>query len=361
MNRTATTIGLCVLHLVWVHSSSAVALEPKPYKIGIAPSHITKPTAPLFTDQIDDWKEVRQTIDFYKVYSLQAKPPEWATPLAVNQFAAFAKMHDIEIDAEFGSFGLAAGVGEGLVAAERAKDMHAWLGHQGLKLRALHLDGPVRRLLGCPGKERDGLSLVQAAEETAIFLAQSRRSFPETQIGLITNFPNWHYTREHPGMLGSWTNKTGIHYHDVLEAVYEAARKRGTSFDFVEVDCPFNYYRATVNRTEPNRRVNNAAKFKALQRWCEDREIEFWLVLNFDTNPQQKAGRADLGNRLFHDETLAYIRRLHREGVFPDCFTIQSWYKLPAEHLPEDGGYSFMHTARDAVRLINELYPKSKK
>ena len=48
------------------------------------------------------------------------------------------------------------------------------------------------------------------------------------------------------------------------------------------------------------------------------------------------------------------------DGVFPDCFTIQSWYKLPAEHLPEDGGYSFMHTARDAVRLIRESYPNSK-
>ena len=58
----------------------------------------------------------------------------------------------------------------------------------------------------------------------------------ETQIGLITNFPNWHYTTEHPGMLGSFTVTTGVHYHDVLDAVYGAARKKGTRFDFVEVD-----------------------------------------------------------------------------------------------------------------------------
>jgi hypothetical protein len=62
-------------------------------------------------------------------------------------------------------------------------------------------------------------------------------------------------------------------------------------------------------------------------------------------------------NRLFHDETLAYIRQLRRDGVFPDCFTIQSWYKLPAVHLPEEESYSFMHTARDAIRLIRELFP----
>ena len=124
------------------------------------------------------------------------------------------------------------------------------------------------------------------------------------------------------------------------------------------MDCPFNYYRATANRADPSRRVDNAAKFKALQGWCEDKEIGFWLVVNFDTNPQKVAQKAELGNRLFHDNTLAYIRRLHQDGVFPDCFTIQSWYKLPEEHLPEEGGHSFMQTARDAIRLIRQLYPR---
>ena len=184
------------------------------------------------------------------------------------------------------------------------------------------------------------------------------KSFPKTRIGLITNFPNWHYTPRHPGMLGTWSERSGVHYHDALEAVYLAAKKKGARIDFVEVDCPLNYYRATANRTDPTRRVDNAAKFKALQEWCEQRGVEFWLVVNYDTNPQKVAGKPELGNRLFHDETLAYIRRLRRDGIFPDCFTIQSWYKLPVDHLPEDGGYSFMHTARDSIRLIRELYPR---
>ena len=53
------------------------------------------------------------------------------------------------------------------------------------------------------------------------------------------------------------------------------------------------------------------------------------------------------------------LRRLRQDGVFPDCFTIQSWYKLPQEHLPEDGGHSFMHTARDSIRLIRQLFPQA--
>lgn len=356
-------IGLALVWAVGYGDEASQApeppLTPKPYEIGIAPSHITKPTAPLFGERVADWDEVRTSIDFYKIYSLQASPPGWASPLPVDSFAAFVKEYDVAVDAEFGNFRSAGGVGEGKAAAERARAMHAWMGHRGLRLRALHLDGPIRRLMGCDRVENDGLTLEQSAEEIAVFLSECRKAFPETRIGLITNFPNWHYTPEHPGMLGSWTRRSGVHYRDALEAVYQAARNRGTRFDFVEVDCPFNYYRATANRTDRTRRVDNAAKFKALQQWCEERDIEFWLVVNYDTNPQKVANKPELGNRLFHDETLAYIRRLRRDGIFPDCLTIQSWYKLPVEHLPEEGGYSFMHTARDAVRLIHELFPQA--
>ncbi len=333
-------------------------LEPKSYEIGIAPSHITTSTAALFDQRADDWDEVRGNIDFFKFYSLQAVPPKWATRLPVNTFTSFVKKHGIAVDPEFGAFGLDDGVQEGRAAAARARTMHAWLADRRLKLRALHLDGPIRRMLAYEGKKGCSLSLARAAEQMAVFLSKCHTEFPGTRIGLITNFPNWHYTSEYPGMLGSWTDRTGVYYRDVLEAVFHAARAKGTRFDFVEVDCPMNYYRATANRADPSRRVNNAAKFKALQQWCEDRGIDFWLVVNYDTNPQTVAGKSKLGNRLFHDETLHYIRRLRQDGVFPDCFTIQSWYKLPEEHLPEDGGYSFMHTARDAIRLIHKLYPE---
>jgi hypothetical protein len=247
--------GLAVATCAHGAEAPGPPLEPKPYRIGIAPSHITTPTAPLFGERVEDWDEVRGAIDFYKVYSLQAVPPTWATRLDVNAFAAFAKEHGIAVDAEFGAFGLNNGVEEGKASAERARAMHAWLGHRGLRLRALHLDGPMTRMLAREGKKGCSLSLEQASAEVAVFLAECRTAFPGTKIGLITNFPNWHYTPNHPGMLGTWTNSHGIHYHEALEAVYEAAKANGTGFDFVEVDCPWNYYRATANRSEPQRRV----------------------------------------------------------------------------------------------------------
>jgi len=196
------------------------------------------------------------------------------------------------VDAEFGNF--RPGVGAGKAAAERARAMHAWMKHRGVEMRALHLDGPIRRMMACDRENKDGLDLEQAAEETADFLVECRKMFPETRVGLITNFPNWHYTPDHPGMLGTWSNRSGVHYRDALEAVYLAAKKKGARFDFVEVDCLWNYYRFTANRADPTRRVDNAAKFKALQRWCEQRVVEFWLVVNYDTNPQKVAGKPEL-------------------------------------------------------------------
>jgi hypothetical protein len=147
--------------------------------------------------------------------------------------------HHVAVDAEFGSF--QPGVGAGKAAAELARAMHAWMEHRGVEMRALHLDGPIRRLIACGRDTEGGLDLEQAAKELADFLVESRKTFPEAHIGLITNFPNWHYTPEHPGMLGTWSNGSGVSYCDALEAVYLAAEKKGGRFDFVEVDCPFNY------------------------------------------------------------------------------------------------------------------------
>ena len=147
-------------------------LAPKPYTIGIAPSHITKPTAPLFGERADDWDEVRGAIDFYKIYSLQATPPKWASPLPVDSFADFVKKHKIAVDAEFGSFRPEGGEGEGKAAAKRARSMHAWLGHRGLKLRALHLDGPIRRLTGWDREANDGLTLATGAKVVRVTTAE---------------------------------------------------------------------------------------------------------------------------------------------------------------------------------------------
>lgn len=54
MIRIPFVAALCMLPPIWAACNSARAIEPKPYTIGIAPSHITKPTAPLFSDRMEE-------------------------------------------------------------------------------------------------------------------------------------------------------------------------------------------------------------------------------------------------------------------------------------------------------------------
>ncbi|MCL5269041.1 MAG: hypothetical protein M1457_00440 [bacterium] len=334
-------------------------LTPKPYTVGIAPSHITIPTDPLFAPGAP-WTETQKVIDFYKYYALQTQPPDWCTAIPVKAFVDFMKSHNIAIHSEFGSFGGNNGVDEGMAAVRRALAEHQPIWDAGGRLAVMHLDGPIWRLLKkknpAPGllkkNPSTGLPLDQAAEQIAIFFQEFHKVHPEVEIGLITNFPNWDYTDQQYGVLGGFTNKTGVTYDQAVTAVYEAVKKRNEKIAFIEVDCPYNYYRATraIRRDLP---VDNPKMFRDLHAWCQARGIRFQLVVNFETNAKRDQGNIEA----FHDGTLDYIRALRRDGIFPDAFTIQSWYKEPRENLPEDKAGTFMNAARDAVRLIRELYP----
>ncbi|MDB4805265.1 hypothetical protein OAH16_01545 [bacterium] len=48
---------------------------------------------------------------------------------------------------------------------------------------------------------------------------------------------------------------------------------------------------------------------------------------------------------------------MRRDGIYPDVFIIQSWYKQPNRNSPETEAFTFMNTAKDAIALIQKLYP----
>ena len=116
-NTLIALIGLAVLGgICTAQKETLPPLKPKPYAIGIAPSHITTTADPLFAPGAP-WQEVRGAIDFYKYYSLQLTPPDWATRLTAPHFVKFMKKHSINIGAEFGHFGFHQGKDQGLQIA----------------------------------------------------------------------------------------------------------------------------------------------------------------------------------------------------------------------------------------------------
>ncbi len=316
----------------------------KNYEIGIAPSHLTVSPDSLFTQPLA-WKEVYEAVDFYKYYGQQVTPDTfvWRTRINPAFFVDFSTSQKIKISCELGSFHLGGRSAELLTDLQLQPILEA-----GGTITALHLDGPVRRLIKGINKHLQAMSLQQVAERMVEFWQNIHRKYPGIEIGLIANLPNWDYTRQLPGYSGRFSDSTGYTYRQVLDTLYNTLTNAGEKIAFIEVDCPYNYYRK--KRTLRNDGVvNNGQKLRALQVWCQQRNIQLHVIINSEAS--------DNSPKTYHDNTLKYLLALRRDRIFPDKFLFQSWYDIPAENLPESGKYTFMNTVRDGIILLRALYP----
>ena len=214
----------------------------------------------------------------------------------------------------------------------------------------LSLDGPDCRLLkGCVNRP-DALSLKQLAQELIKFWQGVHQAYPGIRIGLISNYPNWDFSRQLSGYNGNNTDASGVTCEEILNKVYVALSAVGEKLDYVEIDNPYNYY-VECNTRKGDAIHNGAKNLLAIQMWCGEHQADFHLIVNAEPRGQ--------GGKAFHDLTVKYVRRLRQDGVFPDLFLIQSWYEQPTENLPETRADTFTNAARDTIRVIHELYPRS--
>ncbi|MCX7014968.1 MAG: hypothetical protein NTW86_20850 [Candidatus Sumerlaeota bacterium] len=327
-------------------AAETAALAPKPYEIGVAPSHITISPNPLFESDAA-WASVADGVDLYKYYGVQTAGAPWATAIDCKSFVACMKKHGIRIGCEFGDFHLGAGPSRPDPAEAAIRQIQPVFDAGG-EVASIHLDGPERRMIRGINPSANALSLDEVAAAMVDFWRKIRTAYPRIQIGLITNLPNWDYSDDLAGYNGHYTDQSGATYLHVLETFHKALAESGERIDFVEVDYPCNYYLETQTRKK-DAPVDGKRIFLRLQEWLAQRHIGFHMIVNAEPR--------NLGAQGFHDLTLEYVRRLRRDGVFPDVFIIQSWYKEPADNLPETAPLTFMNTAADAMRLIRRLYP----
>jgi hypothetical protein len=330
----------------WLTGTAQV--EVKPYMIGVAPSHVTVPPDLLFESD-SEWEQVAEQTDLYKYYGVQMMQGpgwEWTTHFDPQTLVDFAEARDISIGCEFGDFHLGkTGIPD---ASEVAFAQIDPIFEVGGEVATLHLDGPVRRMITGIQDNPNAIPLDEVAARLVDFWQKIHAKYPQMRIGLITNLPNWDYTHEFVGYNGDYTDQSGVTYAEVLDAVNHALTEAGETLDFVEVDCPYNYYQEERTRyTDAN--VDNAGKLTELQAWCEAHDVEFHMIVNAEPR--------NAGAQGFHDLTVEYVRQLHQGGISPDLFIVQSWYPQPSEHSPETESYTFMNTAKDAIALIRTLYP----
>jgi len=303
-------------------------------EIGITPSHVNgTPIDPLFSSY-SQWASVAKRIDFFKYYGCMYS---WCGPINTASMVSFMDQHDINITCEYGDFPYGTNAAGNFGIAEQQLDPIFAAGGQ---VTAVHLDGPIRRLLMSANPTVD---INQAASEIVEFWGLCRTKYPNMKIGLLSNLPNWDYNAQLHGWMPNpnFTDSTGVYYEDALNIVYTALVNAGHTLDFFEIDCPYQYY-ITTRTADNDADVDNPAKFRSIQSWCQARGVNFHLVVNAEPRT---------GYQEFYTGTIAYINRLKQDQIFPDVITIQSWYTEPTANLPETILYTFMNTARDVIDI----------
>ena len=363
-----TTIALSALLSITAFAKS----QPIP-AIGIAPSHIAADPQHLL-NRAKEWEETAGSVNLYKFYVGQLDPTlDWCSHFEPKPFVNTLQALKLENGAEFGDFGFYDGKDEGAKSAADVIRRLQPIFDCGGKVALLHLDGPVRRMVkgvrttpfGQLSVDEVALDLESVAKELAVFFKNVHAKWPELEIGLIVNLPNWDYNKEQAGSVGGWTETSGLYYEDILNRVYDELAATGENLAFVEIDCPYNYYLRTKTFKE-DADCDNSAKFHLIQQWCRERDVKLHIIIN--TDPAATWNTRDLSdidpekiksaNRRFHDGVLAYIQQLHKDDITPDLMLIQSWYRAPSANLPETEPGTFMNTGKEAAQLIRTLYRK---
>ncbi len=302
----------------------------KNYEIGITPSLFTAPPDSLFTQQ-KAWQEALSEIDFFKFYSMQIIDGGnlWRNRITPKLLTEFSGARGIEIGCETGSFHFESPNAELLTELQFEPIITA-----GGKIATVHLDGPVRRLLQGINNHPKALSLSATADRLVLFWQKIHRKYPGIKIGIITNLPNWDYSDELPGYVGHFTDSSGHTYQEVLDMLYDKITAAGEKIAFVEVDCPYNYFRQTETLHKDGK-IDNGEKLRALSAWCWQRDIKFHVIVNSEVK--------NASAKIYYEDVMQYLLALRRE--------------YPRENLPENEKYTFMNTVRDGIILLRALYP----
>jgi len=333
----------------------------KKYRIMMtAPPGVGSPN-PLFAEPCQ-WPVLRDALDGYKYYGRQFVSPKQYT-LDPKAFARFTRKAKFTVGVEFGHIFLPP-------KGTKIEPWRYWLNEAVAEIRpvfdaggrvdTVHVDGPIRRILGHGGGggiPQRSLPYDEGVDQFVKFWVALEKQYPGIKIGYLVNFPNWDYTDDFHGMVGHLTDKTGKTFHEILSAFHKKLAAAGGTIAFVEVDCPYMYYVAkqTIHKDAA---VDNPGKIRALKRWCDARDIKLHMIVNEqclshrakNTTPKQ----IEDNTKRFRDNTLRFVQSLRDDGIRPDVFLIQSWYGVPKRHIPETEPLTMTNITLQAVRKIHE-------
>jgi len=341
-------------------------LLAKPYKISICPNGMaaSETDTASYLAYPETWANVANAADLYMCYdaNLVEKPWHGHKKVDVQLLVDTLKKFDLKIGLEFSLFGAKSATRSvGQHSADTVIALIDKIYAAGGQLYSLHLDGPEYRML--KGLTRDpnmGLELDAFTDELLLFFKTIHEKYPEVNIGLIACPHGWDYDEDHIGFNPGYTQKSGFYLKDVHNAIYKKLTEGGEKIAFISVDHPYTFYtryrsHSTMQEVDPK------ATFLLLQDWCKERNIDLMATIisepkyhgDVSTFDEEKKKECDIK---FQEDCLNYIEKLHADGINPQWFQIQSWYKVPCTYGPEDKDYSFFNNAKKYIKRISELY-----
>ena len=372
MDRIKTRILKTVFLLPWLAWAGAGAgelppLAPKSYWISVTPSPFAAEETRVLFDKPETWSRLRGAVDHYKYFGRQLVPGHQNHPLDPEAFASLLTKDDIRIGVEFGHV---------FVRPNVPADSHwkVWLEEAiaeiqpvfdaGFEVHTLHFDGPVRRILGHGGGggiAGQSLPYPEAIEQLARWWVAVGERYPNMKLGVLPNLPNWDYAEDSAGYVGHFSDDhNGLTFEKAVTDLHDRVKEKGGRIDFIEIDCPHGYYGRTRTRHD-DAPVDNAGKFRRIAKWCRDRNMQWHLIVNQEIprleKKQQTPEKLRELSEKYRRGTAAYLRRLRRDGLFPDVFLLESWYIVPHRQVPDSAPGTWAEITLENARLIRELFP----
>ena len=354
---------------LWAEPTSSEESVPskksdKHYDVMITAFPFVESPNPLFKEPCQ-WPVLLNKVDGYKYWGRQVMFPK-DRRIDFDLFAQFTTRSNLNVGIEFGHMFIPP-------QGSKQQPWELWLNEAvaeiqpvfdaGGKVDTVHIDGPIRRLLGHGGGgsvKQPALPYDQALDQLVKFWIELENRYSGICIGYLVNFPNWDYTKECHGLIGQFTDKTGRYFDDVLSDFHKRLIKAGGTLSFVEIDCPYKYYIARKTHLGDSQ-VNNPETFRLLERWCDSRHIKLHIIINEVCmshqvkNPDTKLVREETSK--FTNNSMQYVEDLANDAITPDLFLIQSWYGVPKSHLPEALIGTTTHTASEIVDKIHQCFP----
>jgi len=175
----------------------------------------------------------------------------------------------------------------------------------------------------------------QAVEKYAEYVAGIKRKYPQLKVGMVEAAFRFHWEDKtrFPTERPNPKNNLGD-LKALLVDVIKACEAKGTRIDIFQPEYSYERIENTKNGWE---------KLKAMEEFCREEGIEFYFLFNDHTG-------GHTSDKLFHDNVMKCLRSVKSHGLTPELGTIQSWYKHPAEELPEDQPHTFMYLAKELIR-----------